>query len=173
MPADAKTLTVRRIGFLGKTVPIAAGRRTTRSPCDHDVLRLEAQVVTGVATTVSSQSAANAVAVVTSQEVNEVPAPTIENSIQGQIPGALISQNNGGAPGGGMQIQIRGITSINANASPLYVLDGVIIDNDIQQPGTTPSPIAAGIGGSHQATRISASTALPTSTRRTLRASRS
>ena len=64
-----------------------------------------------------------------------MPAPTVENAIQGQVPGALIAQNNGGAPGGGMQVQIRGITSINANASPLYVLDGVIIDNDIQEPG--------------------------------------
>ena len=71
--------------------------------------------MTGVATTVSHQNAANAVAVVTPQS-HEVPAPTIENAIQGKVPGALIQQNNGGAPGGGMQIQIRGITSINANA---------------------------------------------------------
>ena len=35
----------------------------------------------------------------------------------GPDPGAAIEHNNGGAPGGGMQIQIRGITSINANAS--------------------------------------------------------
>src|SRR6185437_5481909 len=136
LPADAKTLTVRRIGFLGKTVPVSAGQTEYTIPLTRDVLRLEAQVVTGVATTVSTKSAANAVAVVTTQEVNEVPAPTIENAIQGQVPGALTQQNNGGAPGGGMQVQIRGITSINANASPLYVLDGVIVDNDVQNPGS-------------------------------------
>src|SRR6185312_1186729 len=94
LPADAKTLTVRRIGFLGKTVPVSAGQTEYTIPLTRDVLRLEAQVVTGVATTVSTKSAANAVAVVTTQEVNEVPAPTIENAIQGQVPGALIQQNN-------------------------------------------------------------------------------
>ena len=59
-----------------------------------------------------------------------MPAPTMENSIQGKMPGAVIQSNNGGAPGGGMQIQVRGVTSINGNASPLYVVDGVIVDNE-------------------------------------------
>jgi TonB-linked SusC/RagA family outer membrane protein len=153
LPADAKTLTVRRIGFLEKVVPIVAGQGRYEIALSRDVLRLQEQVVTGVATNVSSQSAANAVAVVSSQQVNAVPAPTIENAIQGQIPGALIAQNNGGAPGGGMQIQIRGITSINANASPLYVVDGVIVDNDVQDPGNnaiTSAQRSAGVGPSSQ-----------------------
>ena len=52
------------------------------------------------------------------------------------MPGAVtIQQNNGGAPGGGMQVQIRGITSMFANAYPLYVLDGVIINNETVNSG--------------------------------------
>ncbi|HWZ59279.1 MAG TPA: TonB-dependent receptor plug domain-containing protein, partial [Gemmatimonadaceae bacterium] len=51
-------------------------------------------------------------------------------AIQGKVAGAIIQSNNGGAPGGGLQIQVRGITSINGNASPLYVIDGVIINNE-------------------------------------------
>jgi len=135
LPADAKTLTVRRIGFLGKAVPVSQGQTEYTITLEHDVLRLEAEVVTGVATTVSAKSSANDVAVVNTEAVNAVPAPTIENAIQGLVPGAIISQNNGGEPGGGMQVQIRGITSIFANASPLYVIDGVIINNQVQQPG--------------------------------------
>ncbi len=146
LPADAKSLTVRRIGFLGKVVPVSAGQTEYTIALDRDVLRLEAEVVTGVATTVSTKSAANDVAVVSAAAVNEVPAPTIENAIQGQVPGAVISQNNGGAPGGGMQVQIRGVTSIFANASPLYVLDGVIVDNDIQQSGNNAITYALGSG---------------------------
>ena len=38
--------------------------------------------MTGVATTVSTQSAANAVAGVSTQQVNEVPSPTVENALQ-------------------------------------------------------------------------------------------
>ncbi|PYP77751.1 MAG: SusC/RagA family TonB-linked outer membrane protein [Gemmatimonadetes bacterium] len=44
------------------------------------------------------------------------------------MPGDVISQNSG-APGGGMQVQLRGVTSINANSSPLYVIDGIIVSN--------------------------------------------
>ena len=112
------------------------------------MLRLETQVVTGVATTVASQNAANAVAVVNSQDVMEVPAPTMENSIQGKVPGAVIQSNNGGAPGGGLQIQIRGITSINGNAEPLYVVDGVLVDNETVNEGA--NAISQGGGGTTQ-----------------------
>lgn len=129
VPADAKTFTVRRIGYLAQTVPITAGKTDYRIEMQKDVLRLEAQVVTGVATTVSSQAAANAVSVINTQEVSEVPAPTMENSLEGKVPGAVIQNLNGGAPGGGVQVQIRGVTSINANAEPLYVIDGVIVNN--------------------------------------------
>ncbi len=143
-PADATTLTVRRIGYLAQTVALAPGQADYVVTLRRDVLHLEAEVVTGVATTVSAKASANAVAVVSAEQVNEVPAPTVENALQGVIPGASIQQNNGGAPGGGMQVQIRGITSINANASPLYVLDGVIIDNDTQNGGNNAITAAAG-----------------------------
>ncbi len=130
VPADAKSFVIRRIGYLAQTVTIAAGKTDYRVALQKDVLRLETQVVTGVATTVASQNAANAVSVVTTQAVNQVPSPTIENSLEGKVPGAIIESNNGGAPGGGLQIQIRGVTSINGNAEPLYVVDGVILDNE-------------------------------------------
>jgi TonB-linked SusC/RagA family outer membrane protein len=130
LPADAKSLTVRRIGYRQEVVPVTPGQQDVTVALARDVLKLEQQVVTGVATTVSSRNAANDVAVLNAQSVSEVPAPTIENAIQGKIPGAIIQSNNGGAPGGGLQIQIRGVTSINGNASPLYVIDGVIMDNE-------------------------------------------
>ncbi len=136
LPADAKSLSVRRIGYLPQTVPLVAGQTDYTVALHQDVLHLEAQVVTGVATTVSSQNAANAISVVDGQQLNDVPTPTLENALQGQIPGALVSQNNGGAPGGGLQVQIRGITTLYANGSPLYVVDGVIVDNETVFSGT-------------------------------------
>ena len=76
--------------------------------------------------------------------MNQVPAPTVENALQGKIPGADIRENNGGAPGGGIQIQIRGITSINANASPLYVIDGVTLNNETINSGLNALTLAGG-----------------------------
>jgi TonB-dependent starch-binding outer membrane protein SusC len=135
VPEGALTLTVRRIGYTGATVPVAADQNDVTISLTRDVLKLETEVVTGVATTIASKNSANDVAVLNSDQINSVPAATIENSIQGKIAGAVIQQNNGGAPGGGMQVQIRGITSINSVAEPLYVVDGVIVNNETVNSG--------------------------------------
>ncbi|HUX32890.1 MAG TPA: SusC/RagA family TonB-linked outer membrane protein [Gemmatimonadaceae bacterium] len=122
-------LLARRLGYRVTTVPVAAGATDVTIKMDKDVLQLDKMVVTGVATTVSSQNAANAVAVVTGSDLTKAPAQTIESDLQGKIPGAVISTNSG-APGGGSQVQLRGVTSINASSSPLYVVDGVLVSND-------------------------------------------
>ncbi|MDE3173051.1 MAG: TonB-dependent receptor plug domain-containing protein, partial [Gemmatimonadota bacterium] len=128
LPSGAQTLIARRIGYRVATVKVAADASEITIKMDKDVLELDKMVVTGVATTVSSQNAANAVAVVSSADLTNSPAQTIESDLQGKIPGAVITTNSG-APGGGAQVQLRGVTSINASSSPLYVVDGVIVSN--------------------------------------------
>jgi len=135
IPDTATEIVVRRLGYRLATATVAAADLTVTIALTKDVLRLDAEIVTGVATTISSRNAANAVAVVNADQIAGTPAPTLENAIQGKIPGALIEQNNGGAPGGGLQIQIRGITSIESTASPLYVVDGVIVNNQTVNSG--------------------------------------
>ena len=56
------------------------------------------------------------------------PTPSLEHQLQGKVAGAEISTNSG-APGGGVQIRLRGITSINATAEPLYIVDGVVLSD--------------------------------------------
>jgi TonB-dependent starch-binding outer membrane protein SusC len=151
LPDNAKTLTVRRIGYRETVDSLAPDQTEVTVALAKDVLKLEEQVVTGVATTISSQNAANDVAVINADQVSAVPAPTIENAIQGKVAGAVIQQNNGGAPGGGMQIQIRGVTSINANSNPLYVVDGVMVNNETLNSGlNTISQANGGVGSNNQ-----------------------
>jgi len=128
IPEGSATIRVRRIGYAQKTIAVPAGTTDLNVSLARDVLQLETQVVTGTATTVSSANAANAVTVVSSERLNRVPAQTIDYALQGKVPGALISQNSG-APGGGTQIQLRGVSTLNAGYQPLYVIDGVIVDN--------------------------------------------
>jgi len=135
VPTGAATLNARRIGYRPAAMLVAADQGAVTIALTQDVLQLEAQVITGQATAISSRNSANDIPVVSAEAINRVPAPTVENALQGKIPGALIEQNNGGAPGGGLQIQIRGVTSINADASPLYVIDGVVIDNETINSG--------------------------------------
>ena len=128
VPDGPATLRVRRIGYTQKTIAVPAGATDANVSLARDVLQLETQVVTGTATTVSSVNAANAVTVISGEKLNRAPAQTIDYALQGKIPGAIVTQNSG-APGGGVQVQLRGVSTINSSFLPLYVIDGVIIDN--------------------------------------------
>src|SRR6266550_8106574 len=153
-PDGPVTLRIRRIGYLVKTQAVPAGDTEVNVALGRDVLQLETQVVTGTATTVSSVNAANAVTVVSGEKLNRTPAQTIDYALQGKIPGAIITQNSG-APGGGVQVQLRGVSTINASFLPLYVIDGVIIDNSSISNGINAVTQAAGGNfGSSQDQRV-------------------
>lgn len=124
----SKVLIVRRIGFKRTKAAIAATQSDVEVKLEKDVLELEQVVITGAATAVSSANLAQTVTTVSADALTKTPTPTLENALQGKIPGALVTTNSG-APGGGSQVQLRGTTSINANSSPLYVIDGVLVSN--------------------------------------------
>jgi TonB-dependent starch-binding outer membrane protein SusC len=149
-PADARTLSVQRIGYLAATVSVAADQTDVTVVLVRDILRLEQQVITGLATTIASRNAANDVAILDAQAIDQVPTPTVENAMQGKVLGAVIQENNGGAPGGGIQVQIRGVTSINSDGAPLYVIDGIMLDNETINSGLSAVTQAGGIGPSPQ-----------------------
>ncbi|MES2358913.1 MAG: SusC/RagA family TonB-linked outer membrane protein [Gemmatimonadota bacterium] len=128
VPAGAHQLRIRRIGFAAKIVPVGANDNSINVSLARDVLQLETQVITGQATTVSRANAANAVTVVNTEQINKVPQQNIESALQGKVPGAVITSNSG-APGGGIQLQLRGTNTVNGNYQPLYVVDGVAVDN--------------------------------------------
>ena len=129
VPGGAVQLLVRRLGYRPQTVQVGAAQETADVALERDVLQLAEQVITGQATSVARQNAANDIPTVTAEELTRAPTPTIENAIQGKIAGAFVEQNSG-APGGGIQVQLRGVTTINAGTGPLYVVDGVIVSNE-------------------------------------------
>jgi TonB-linked SusC/RagA family outer membrane protein len=148
VPDGSQVLQVRRIGYKRADFILTATATDAKIEMTKDVLELEQMVVTGTTTSVSTVNAANAVTTVTGAEINEVQAPTIENALQGKIPGAVITTNSG-APGGGAQIQLRGTTSINGSSSPLYVVDGVLVSNSAIGTGLNSITSAGGgISGS-------------------------
>jgi TonB-linked SusC/RagA family outer membrane protein len=87
--------------------------------------------------------------VVNAQEVNRAPSQSLEQALQGKVLGAQINMNSG-APGGGGQIQVRGVTSVLGNGQPLVVVDGVIFSNESYSSGantvtgaTSATPLAS------------------------------
>ena len=135
VPAGDVQLSARRIGYRRRTFTVRASEGDVRVELERDPYRLEAQIVTGAATSVARQNVANDVGLVTADQLTRVPSASIENALAGKIAGAQVIAN-GGAPGGGNQIRMRGVTSVFGSADPLYVVDGVIISNDVIQPGT-------------------------------------
>lgn len=128
IPGGNVTIAIRRIGHNFVDLPLPAGQNELRAALRRDPLRLSDVVVTGQATAVDRRNLANAVATVSGEEVSRVSAQTVEQALQGKVVGASI-QANSGAPGGGMQMRLRGVTSINGSSEPLYVVDGVVLSN--------------------------------------------
>ncbi len=124
---DLKVL-VRYIGYKRRLVSVGADETQVDVSIARDFLKLEEIVVTGQATGVEKQNLPNAVATVSADELVRAPAQTLESALQGKVPGAYI-QANGGAPGGGIQVNLRGVSTINAGSDPLFVVDGIVISN--------------------------------------------
>jgi TonB-linked SusC/RagA family outer membrane protein len=101
----------------------------------EDIARLDEIVVTGLSTTVKRRNLANSVTTISATQLNGVaPAQTFDGALNGKIPGATIVSNTG-APGGGQSIKLRGVTSVYGNTQPLYVIDGVFVDNSSTSAG--------------------------------------
>ncbi len=128
VPSAAIQLSVRQIGYKRVVVSVPESQTEVNASLDKDIMKLEEVVVTGTATTMDRRNAATATQSLSAEEVARVPAVDLTNALQGKVIGARINMNSG-APGGGGQIQIRGVTSLNGSGEPLFVVDGVLISN--------------------------------------------
>jgi TonB-linked SusC/RagA family outer membrane protein len=125
-PTGTLTLNVTVAGYRGATAQLPENQSEARISLQRELA--EEIVVTGRASTSSRQHVAVSVAKVTGEDLNDVPAQTIDQALQGKVTGANI-QRNDGAPGGGAQVRLRGTSSIYASAEPLFVVDGMIVSN--------------------------------------------
>lgn len=128
VPAGEVRLQARAIGYTRTEVTLAANQATVNFELATDIFRLSEVVVTGQATTIERRSATTAIAYVSGEDIAKVSSPTLLNALTGKITGVNL-QTNSGAPGGGIQMQIRGNSTILGGYDPLYVVDGVIYSN--------------------------------------------
>jgi len=133
-PAGAIRLQVRMIGYKRVEFTLPAGQNTADFALQQDVFNLGQVVVSGQATTIERRSATTSVSLVTSEDLTRVPVPTVEASLAGKITGVNL-QSNSGAPGGGIQMQIRGNNTVLGGFDPLFVVDGVIYSNAVVPSG--------------------------------------
>ncbi|MBK8247283.1 MAG: SusC/RagA family TonB-linked outer membrane protein [Gemmatimonadetes bacterium] len=134
VPAGEVRLQVRLIGYKRVEFTLPAGQATADFNLAQDIFKLNEVVVSGQATTIERRSATTSVSLVTADELKRVPVPTVEASLTGKITGVNL-QSNSGAPGGGIQMQIRGNNTVLGGFDPLYVVDGVIYSNAVVPGG--------------------------------------
>lgn len=129
VPSKGATLEFTSVGFKSQSVQVSDNNAVLSIKMLEDIGRLDEVVVTGLATSVKRRNLANAVVTVSSKDLTgTAPAQTFDAALNGKVPGALINANSG-APGGGISVKLRGVTSVFGNTQPLFVVDGVFIDN--------------------------------------------
>jgi TonB-linked SusC/RagA family outer membrane protein len=149
-PEGDFTLQIRYIGYKRQRIAVSGDNETVEVALVRDFLKLDEIVVTGQATGVERKNLANAVSVVSSDELARAPTQTLESALQGKVPGAYI-QENSGAPGGGIQVNLRGVSTINAGTDPLFVVDGIVVSNaSIANGQNAVTAAAAGGNASNQ-----------------------
>lgn len=152
VPPDDVVLVVRQFGYQRALLTVTASQSDVNDvSLSRDVFNLDEIVVTGRGTGIERRNLANAVATISGAEATRVTAASVEHAIQGKVAGADI-QTNSGAPGGGAQIRLRGVTTINASNSPLWVIDGVILSN-VAIPSNQNAVTRAGSGSNSASTQ--------------------
>ncbi len=135
VPAGADSLRFSYIGYDAQTVAIA-GRTTIDVALAPGAQMLGDLVVIGYGA-VEERDVTGAVDRVTSEDFNQAAVVSPEQVIAGKVAGVQVSTTDG-APGAGSTIRIRGATSVNASSDPLFVVDGVPIDNEGVQGSRNP-----------------------------------
>ncbi|MFD0861361.1 SusC/RagA family TonB-linked outer membrane protein [Sungkyunkwania multivorans] len=92
-----------------------------------DLLNLDEVVVTGNVIGANKRALGNNISSVNAEALTNNSSTQVDQALQGKITGALVTQNSGD-PAGGISVLLRGSSSLGGN-QPLYILDGVIINN--------------------------------------------
>ena len=153
---QGSTLVFSYVGCITKELAAAADMKVV---LDDDSENLEEVVVIGYGT-VKRKDLTTAVSTVGGKDIDNRPIISAAQALQGKAAGIAVSSPNG-APGGGMTIRVRGTTSMNGSNDPLYVVDGVPVDNisflapnDIESMQILKDASAAAIYGSRGANGV-------------------
>jgi iron complex outermembrane receptor protein len=136
VPLGAQRIRASRIGFAPSVRDVnvtAGGTATADFALPAQAAVLGEMVVTGYGSQ-RRESITGSVATVEADQANVGVITNANQMLQGRVAGLQMTTNNG-EPGGGAQIRVRGGTSITASNEPLYVVDGIPLQNESTVPG--------------------------------------
>ena len=138
VPESATTLSISAIGYTSQDADISVSNVVAVSLVESTG-SLNEVVVVGYGTA-RKKDLTGSVASVTTKEFNKGQINSPEQLLQGKVPGLQIT-NSSGQPGGLTVVKIRGNNSIRTGNTPLYVVDGVILDGRSPRPSFAPSGV--------------------------------
>ncbi len=130
-PVADITIEVRFVGYRTQrqTVTQREGTVELNFTLGSDALRMDEVVVTGASAAAERRQLGNAISSVSARDIDLSGGRAIDQILSGRIAGAQVMQNSGRAAGG-VTIRLRGTSTVLGSADPLYVIDGVIVNND-------------------------------------------
>ncbi|MGI8401456.1 MAG: SusC/RagA family TonB-linked outer membrane protein [Gemmatimonadaceae bacterium] len=138
VPAGTYTLRAQRIGFAPQTQQITVlsdQSATANFQLLQVATSLTTQVVVGY-TTQQRRDVSDAVASVTGEEIKDQKVATLEEALRGRVPGLSVIAS--GEPGRPAQVIIRGQNFVSGSVSPLYVVDGMYLQ---ENPNLNPDDV--------------------------------
>lgn len=152
------TIHISYIGYLPQDIN-TTGRSTFNIILFEDNKALEELVVIGYGS-MKKKDITTAVSVVSTSDIDNRPIVSAAEALQGKAAGIQVVQPSG-APGSGMSIRVRGATSVQASNEPLYIVDGVSMDdisslnpNDIESMQVLKDASSAAIYGARAANGV-------------------
>ncbi len=124
-------LEISGIGFKSVQQALTIGSAsayTADAQLAADALNLDEVVVTGVSAGTTRKQLGSYISTVKGDQLIRGTTSNVLAALQGKTAGAQIIQNSGD-PAGGISVRLRGISSVNSSSEPLYIVDGVIINN--------------------------------------------
>ena len=106
----------------------ASSNYTVNAAMVSDALGLDEVIVTGTSQGTTRRQLGSYVSTVKADQLTKGATSNVLAALQGKTAGAQIIQNSGD-PAGGISVRLRGISSINSSSEPLYIVDGVIVNN--------------------------------------------
>ncbi len=139
VPNGTHQVEVSYIGMKTRKVNIKGNQAS--ATLQEDSKMMDEVVVIGYGS-VKKGDVTNAVAKVKGDQLKDRPVSNVASALQGELAGVEI-RTTSGAPGSGVQINVRGATSINesGNSNPLFVVDGVPMDDDFDLVNLNPQDI--------------------------------
>jgi TonB-linked SusC/RagA family outer membrane protein len=125
--SSGETLIFSYIGYTVQEVAVSSQTEVNIS-LEEDVTSLQEVVVTALGISKETRKLGYAISTVNGDQLNRARETNVALSLQGTVPGLTVRGSNGG-PGGTAQVLLRGMPSMNSAGSPLYIINGIPMDN--------------------------------------------